>query len=130
MTALRKRSSCPSQLCPALCALGLVVLGGLSWAVPMDEQDYYLQEISNRDHYYSFPYPGEEYFSFTEQPKEEGTIRASEPEEHPGFKPSRKELKPKKSSKKGKAILEPPPGNFPPPPPQLGGSESHADCDF
>ncbi|OXB64436.1 hypothetical protein ASZ78_000112 [Callipepla squamata] len=76
----------------------------------MDEQDYYLQEISNRDHYYSFPYPGEEYFPFTEQPGEEGTIRAAETEEQPGFKPSRKELKPKKSSKKGKAILETPPG--------------------
>lgn len=120
MIALGKESSCLSQLCLALCAFGLLLLGDLSRAVPMDDQDYYLQEISNRDHYYSFPYPGEEYFPFTEQPGEEGTIRAAQPEEHPGFKPSKKQLKPKKSSKKGKSILETPPGNFPRPPPELG----------
>lgn len=120
MIALGKESSCSPQLCLALCAFGLLLLGDLSRAVPMDDQDYYLQEISNRDHYYSFPYPGEEYFPFTEQPGEEGTIRAAQPEEHPGFKPSKKQLKPKKSSKKGKSILETPPGNFPRPPPELG----------
>lgn len=108
--------------CLALCAAGLAVLGDVSRAVPMDEQDYYLQEISNRDHYYSFPYPGEEFFPFTEQPGEEGPVGAAETEERPGFKPSRKELKPKKNNKKGKTILETPPGNFPPPPsPELGG---------
>lgn len=120
MIALRKKGSCSSQLCLALCAFGLALLGDVSRAVPMDDQDYYLQEISNRDHYYSFPYPGEEFFPFTEQPGEEGPIRAAATEEHPGFKPSRKELKPKKSNKKGKTILETPPGNFPPPPPERG----------
>ncbi|KAK2511185.1 hypothetical protein Q9233_017145 [Columba guinea] len=109
MIAPSKKNSCSSQLCFALCAFGLVLLGDVSQAVPMDDQDYYLQEISNRDHYYSFPYPGEEFFPFTEQPGEEGPVRAAETEEHPGFKPSRKELKPKKNNKKGKAILETPP---------------------
>ncbi|PKU29158.1 inactive carboxypeptidase-like protein x2 [Limosa lapponica baueri] len=110
MIALSKKSSCSSQLCLALCAFGLALLGDVSRAVPMDDQDYYLQEISNRDHYYSFPYPGEEFFPFTEQPGEEGPVRAAETEEHPGFKPSKKALKPKKSNKKGKSILETPPG--------------------
>ncbi|XP_030915743.1 inactive carboxypeptidase-like protein X2 [Geospiza fortis] len=98
-----------SGLCLALCAFGLALLGDVSRAVPMDDQDYYLQEITNRDHYYSFPYPGEEFFPFTEQPGEEAPIRAAEREERPGFKPSRKELKQKKNNKKGKPILEPPP---------------------
>ncbi|XP_009964230.2 inactive carboxypeptidase-like protein X2 [Tyto alba] len=107
--ALSRKGSCSSQLCLALCAFGLALLGDVSRAAPMDDQDYYLQEISNRDHYYSFPYPSEEFFPFTEQPGEEGPIRAAETEEHPGFKPSRKELKPKKNNKKGKSILETPP---------------------
>ncbi|XP_057237197.1 inactive carboxypeptidase-like protein X2, partial [Malurus melanocephalus] len=93
----------------ALCALGLALLGDVSRAVPMDEQDYYLQEITDRDHYYSFPYPGEEFFPFTEQPGEEGPVRAAETEERPALKASRKELKPKKNNKKGKSILETPP---------------------
>lgn len=116
MTAPSGERSSSARLCLALGALGLALLGNVSRAVPMDDQDYYLQEISNRDHYYSFPYPGEEFFPFTEQPGGEGPIRAAETEEHPGFKPSRKELKPKKSNKKGKSVLETAPGNFPPPP--------------
>ncbi|RMC11286.1 hypothetical protein DUI87_11405 [Hirundo rustica rustica] len=44
-----------SRLCLALCTFGLALLGDVSRAVPMDDQDYYLQEITNRDHYYSFP---------------------------------------------------------------------------
>lgn len=77
----------------------------------MEDQDYYLQEIINRDHYYSFPDP-EEFSPFTEQPREEETESPAEIEEPPRARPGKKELKPKKANKKDKMMLETPPGNF------------------
>lgn len=98
----------------------------------MEDQDYYLQEIINRDHYYSFPEPTEEYSPFTEQPEEEESVPAAETEKPPRLRPGRKELKLKKANKKEKSILETPPGNFPPlPPPNFEiSAKSHADFDF
>uniref|UniRef100_A0A8C8SH01 Carboxypeptidase X, M14 family member 2 n=1 Tax=Pelusios castaneus TaxID=367368 RepID=A0A8C8SH01_9SAUR len=102
-------SSCCSQLCLALCAFGLAQLGDLSQALPMEDQDYYLQEIINRDHYYSYPGPDEEFSPFTEQPGEEETAPVAEAEEPPRLRPGKKELKQKKGNKKEKSVLKIPP---------------------
>ncbi|XP_067389491.1 inactive carboxypeptidase-like protein X2 isoform X2 [Emydura macquarii macquarii] len=106
MIPLSKKGSSSSQLCLALCAFGLALFGDLTQALIMDEQDYYLQEIINRDHYYSFPGPDEEFSPFTEQHGEEETAPVAEP---PRLRPGKKELKQKKGNKKEKSVLEIPP---------------------
>ncbi|KAL8187222.1 UNVERIFIED_CONTAM: hypothetical protein K2H54_040199 [Gekko kuhli] len=78
----------------------------------MEDQDYYLQEIINRDHYYSFPDPDDAFSPFTEQPKEEETELPAETEEPPRFRPAKKELKSKKANRKDKSTLETPPGKM------------------
>ncbi|KAJ6668989.1 hypothetical protein lerEdw1_007798 [Lerista edwardsae] len=107
MISLCKRTSY-AQLCLGLCFLNLALLRDTTWALPMEDQDYYLQEIINRDHYYSFPDP-EEFSPFTEQPREEETEPPAETEEPPRVRPGKKELKPKKANKKDKMMLETPP---------------------
>lgn len=99
------------QLFLVLWVFGLALLGDTIWGLPMEDQDYYLQEIINRDHYYSFPDP-DEFSPFTDQPKEEETERPAETEEPSRFRPAKKELKSKKANRKDKATLETPPGNF------------------
>uniref|UniRef100_A0A670IBB4 Carboxypeptidase X, M14 family member 2 n=1 Tax=Podarcis muralis TaxID=64176 RepID=A0A670IBB4_PODMU len=108
MTSFVEKASF-AQLCLTLCAFDLTLLGDITWALPMEEQDYYLQEIINRDHYYSFPDPEEEYSPFTEQPREEETEPPLETEEPQRFKLGKKELKMKKANKKDKSTLETPP---------------------
>lgn len=96
------------------CYFDLVLLGFITWALPMEDQDYYLQEIINRNHYYSYPDPNEDLSPFTEQPKEKDLKPSAEIEVSPRFKPGKKEYKSKKTIKprKDKSTLETPPGNF------------------
>lgn len=101
-----------SQLFLMLWVFGLPLLGNTIWGLSLEDQDYYLQEIINRDHYYSFPDSDDDFSPFTEQPKEEKTELPTETEESPRFKSSKKELKSKKANRKDKSTLETPPGNF------------------
>ncbi|XP_053164462.1 inactive carboxypeptidase-like protein X2 isoform X3 [Hemicordylus capensis] len=96
------------QLWLVLSVFDLVLLRDTTWGLSVEEQDYYLQEIINRDHYYSFPDP-EEFSPFTEQPREKETEPPEETEEPPRFRPGKKELKSKKANKKDKSALEIPP---------------------
>ncbi|XP_048362113.1 inactive carboxypeptidase-like protein X2 isoform X2 [Sphaerodactylus townsendi] len=98
-----------SQLFLVLWVFGLALLVDSIWGLPMEDQDYYLQEIINRDHYYSFPDPDDEFSPFTEQPKEEETEPPAETEQPQRFRHAKKELKPKKANKKDKSTLDTPP---------------------
>ncbi|KAM9068761.1 inactive carboxypeptidase-like protein X2 isoform X2 [Sarcophilus harrisii] len=106
---MRARDSWTSPLGLALWVLTLTLMGEVTQGRTLEDQDYYIQEILNRDHYYAFPEPEEE--AATEKPREEAEEfgRPEERRQPPKLKPTKKELKPKKA-KKEKLILETPPG--------------------
>ncbi|XP_042316930.1 inactive carboxypeptidase-like protein X2 [Sceloporus undulatus] len=107
MSPLLKKVS-GAQVCLVLCVFDLTLLGDTIWGLPMEDQDYYLQEIINRGHYYSFPDPDEEFSPFTEQPREEEMEPPAETEEPPRSRTDKKQFKTKKANKKEKSSLESP----------------------
>lgn len=109
MSFLSKK--CPFQLCLVLCIFHLPVFASIIQGLPMEDQDYYLQEIINTDHSYSVPVT-EDFSLFTDQPRDEEKVPLAEPEQPPRFIPGMTELKSKKSNTKDKSTLKNPPGNF------------------
>ncbi|XP_044301647.1 inactive carboxypeptidase-like protein X2 isoform X3 [Varanus komodoensis] len=105
MTLLFRKKSF-AQLFLVLCVFDPVLFGNVIWGIPMEDQDYYLQEIINRNHYYSFPDSEEEFSPFTERPKKEEMEPPAEKQDSPKFRPGKKELKLKKVNKKDRSPLE------------------------